>query len=130
MVKTEVHAKWVRFLDADGQFKPIDTTLATTSDGWCMDQAPFTAWFPLRSSGAAVMHNNDRFNAVTKELITDEPLDLRITVPGADVEGHIEHGLLILSGKRAETWSMRSTRTYLKIPTSSTSSTGAVLRAW
>src|SRR5262249_39626167 len=93
VLQADIRTKWVRFLDEDGTFKPIDTALATTSDGWCMDKAPFKACFPLRSTGTALFHNNNRFDLGSKSVIGDAPMDETITALGvADVAGALEHG--------------------------------------
>jgi hypothetical protein len=98
-IRADFRPKWVRYLDSDGAFKTIETTLAPTGDRWCMMHAPFTACFPSRSSGTAVFHNNNRFNVADQSIITDDPLDLEIQVLGADTEGHLETGELTLWNK-------------------------------
>jgi hypothetical protein len=91
--QTEFRTKWVRFLDADGSFKLIDTALMPTPEGWCMDKAPFKACFPFRSTGTAQFRNTNRFDVVSKASITEPPLDETIKALGvADVAGSIEHG--------------------------------------
>lgn len=93
LVQTDFRAKWVRYLDADGQFKLIDTTLISTPDGWCMDKAPFKACLPLRSTGTALFHNNNRFDPSQKSVITEPPMDEAIQALGvSDVAGSLERG--------------------------------------
>jgi RHS repeat-associated protein len=98
-IQTEFRMKWMRYLDENGSFKPIDPALVETSDGWCTDQMPFKACFPLHSSGTALFHNNNRYDPTDHTIIRDEPLDLLITSDGADATGTIERGDIVLSNK-------------------------------
>jgi hypothetical protein len=63
--RTEFHIKQINYRDADGQWKLIDVTPVPTTYGWEVTQSPFTAKFPKRSTGAAVMLNNNRFDVPT-----------------------------------------------------------------
>jgi hypothetical protein len=66
VIRANLRAKWVRYLDSDGSFKVIDTALTSTSEGWCMSKAPFQVCFPFPSTGTAVLRDNNRFDAKSR----------------------------------------------------------------
>ena len=45
----------------NGAWAAVDYTFATTTEGFCMDKAPFKACVPLRSIGATIFLNNNEF---------------------------------------------------------------------
>jgi VCBS repeat protein/virulence plasmid B protein len=91
--RTEFHVKQINYKDADGQWKPIDVTPVPSAYGWEVSQAPFTARFPKRSIGTAVMVNSNRFDVPSGTDITESDQTMTIIAEGvADVEGILEYG--------------------------------------
>ncbi|GEM_PF-1844044 len=91
--RSEFHVKQINFKDADGQWKPIDVTPVPASDGWDITQAPFSAHFPLRSSGTATMVNNNRWDTFSDVPINEQDLTMTIRAENVvDVEGVLEYG--------------------------------------
>jgi RHS repeat-associated protein len=89
----EFHAKQVNFKDADGTFKTIDVTPVATATGWEVTQNTFIATFPARSTGAATMVNNNRFDTRTLTDINEPIQTMTITASAvADVAGVLEYG--------------------------------------
>src|SRR3990167_1396729 len=97
----EIHQKWINYR-TDLGWDSVDTSLRATPAGFVMDKAPFEFTAPLRSTGTAVFHNNNRFNNLTNQDITAPPLDMTIQAEGVnDVAGFTvlgelmtEHGLM------------------------------------
>jgi len=92
--ESEFHGKWINYLAADG-WRPIDTTIATSSDGalFEMRHAPFEAEFPRRSTGTARMINNNRWDVFKEKEIATPPITMALTaIDVADVEGRIVTG--------------------------------------
>lgn len=87
-IVSDIRVKQVRFLDAEEKFQPIDTRPVATAEGWNVTRNPFTAFFPLRSTGTAVFHNNNRFDIRAKSRVLEPALDHQITaLDVADVAG-------------------------------------------
>lgn len=68
---TEFHVKQIAFRDADGIFKPIDTTPVPAASGWEVTKGPFIARLPATSGGAVEMVNNNRFDTRTLRDISE-----------------------------------------------------------
>ncbi len=93
------HAKWINYLSADKGWQSIDTKFVETPDGFKMSDAPFSVTAPLRSTGEAIFHNNNRWDVFKKKNIEEPSLDMSITALDVeDVPGRIETGDLILPG--------------------------------
>jgi RHS repeat-associated protein len=88
---------WVNYLNEQSQsWRPINTTIFPTSGGFAMKEALFEAHFPLRSTGTAVMHNNNQYDIWNKERVTEPAMDMRITAQGVnDVPGVLVRGDLM-----------------------------------
>jgi hypothetical protein len=69
--KTTFNQGWVNYMDATQAFQPIDTTIATATDGsFEMLTAPFEAHIPQFSNGFASFVSNNRYDPLTKTVIT------------------------------------------------------------
>ena len=89
------HTKWINYLSLTG-WKAISTDFVATTDGFVMTTAPFEAHVPIRSTGTAIMRNNNRWDVIDKEVITDDALDMTITpIDVLDVAGKLVRGDLM-----------------------------------
>ncbi|MCI0533086.1 hypothetical protein L0Y49_02580 [bacterium] len=90
-----IHGKWINWLDADEEWKPINTDFREEGGEFVMDAAPFKFYAPSTAAGVARMVNDNRFDAVNKENITESPFIMKIQarevndVPGRMVRGDI-----------------------------------------
>ena len=88
--------KWLNYYK-DGEWVDIDTTLVQTPDGFCADKMPFKFCAPLRSTGEAIFTANNQYNIFKRLVITDAPLEERMTAVGVnDVAGQFIVGDLML----------------------------------
>lgn len=91
--RAEIHAKWIHFLADDDTFKDIDTEFVKTSNGFEVFNAPFHVIAPDRSTGIASFINDNNYDPIKKEKITEPPLTETIQALGvADVAGEIVVG--------------------------------------
>jgi hypothetical protein len=97
--KTTFNQGWVNYMDAIQSFQPIDTTIATATDGsFEMLTAPFEAHIPQFSNGFASFVSNNRYDPLTKTVITDNPITLTTRAENIGrVEGRIVTGQLIMT---------------------------------
>jgi len=90
--ETTLSSKWENYY-WNGEWLDIDTTLVQTSDGFCADKMPFKFCAPLRSTGEAAFTVNNQYNIFSQKVITDAPLEERMTAVGVnDVAGQLVNG--------------------------------------
>ena len=88
--QTEIHAKWINYLDSDGLWKDIDHRVIQSPTGFSMDKAPFTFRAPLRSIDIAEFESTVRWDIFTKEVISEAPVSMYMKALGvADVPGEL-----------------------------------------
>lgn len=91
-----IGSKWKNYYK-NGGWIDIDTTLTQTPDGFCADKMPFKFCAPLRSTGEAVFTANNQYDIFKQEVITDAPLEERMTSVGVnDVAGQLITGNLMM----------------------------------
>ena len=96
-----ISAGQINYMD-NGVWKPIDTKLTLTANGFEMISAPFEFIAPLRSTGVATFRNDNEYDIFTKQTINESPFDKQITAIGVnDVLGQIVvSDLMTMNGLR------------------------------
>lgn len=93
--KTAFHQKWIHYKTPSG-WADINTDFSATKDGFVMKDAPFQVAAPLRSTGVAVMRNNNRWDVFAGREIYERPLDMSIQALAVnDVPGKLMRGDLM-----------------------------------
>ena len=94
--ETEFHTKWVNYKTSNG-WKEINTDFIQTENGFEMKDAPFEVYLPAKSTGTAVMRNNNRWDVFNKKVIEEDPIDMSIQALDVnEVYGKLKRGDLIV----------------------------------
>ena len=91
--ESKVYPAQVNYKTQNSTWDKIDSTLRQTAQGFVADKMPFEFTAPLRSTGTALFHNNNKWNNTKQVEMTSAPLDLEITALRVnDVPGEIHQG--------------------------------------
>jgi|CXWL01.1.fsa_nt_gi hypothetical protein len=71
---TKNHTQWVNFLNAQKDWRKIDTRVDSTLDGYEVTDAPFVFKAPQLADGDAYFESNNRWDVLAKREITAAPI--------------------------------------------------------
>jgi len=92
-VDSEFKISWINYLDANFEWKEIDTTLVDNGSFFTIVGAPFQVKIPKSSLGTAQFISDNRWDVFNKKRIDDAPFTQSIKALGvASVTGVIETG--------------------------------------
>lgn len=86
----EFSAKWVNFLDENGDWKEINCLIEKQSDGFRVTKAPFNFFSPLFADGIAEFETDVRYDIFDQSEITEAPMKQTLhAVQAKKVEGEL-----------------------------------------
>jgi hypothetical protein len=94
-IKASFAAGWINYVEANGQWKPINTHFVDAGERFEVSQAPFIMRAPKLSTDTAEFISNNRYDIFTDSIIIEDDFSMLIkAIDIAEVRGEIEIGNL------------------------------------